>query len=320
MQPKTPLLDMEIVAAALVAEEEEDRIETIVAEEGEGAGDKVVPAIGRAPPVKTIVSQVETLVPGVEHLKAEEDHPEGEVVVEEEVVMILEIAIAVREGIIIMIVGVAVVEVDIESDTDAVYTHTQTYRHHGSQSGLNPVVLECKSATKDPSITSTLLNDPNNTPAWIAAPRATAAPGSTEVDGSTPVRVCINLRMLGNRVIWPTRATFVILRGGGAHLSLFFSSSLSDLCSGRTDSDLYPGKHRRGEIPDHQHHGPQVGTHLHHPGPFRRRPVRSLPALLRHQLRRGLLGMDAHPLHLYHPGGELRVPQKTRQRARGTDL
>ncbi len=57
--------------------------------------------------------------------------------------------------------------------------------------------------------------------------------------------------------------------------------------------------------------GPQMGVHLHYPCHFRRSLLCLIPAILCHQLRRGILGLDGNSLQLHHPGCGIRVPVKT---------
>ncbi len=74
------------------------------------------------------------------------------------------------------------------------------------------------------------------------------------------------------------------------------------------------------EEPRHQLARAQMGTDVHHAGALRRCPVRRLSQVLFDELRRRLLGLDSHPLHLRRAGGQLRISQEARQPAGREDL
>ena len=59
-----------------------------------------------------------------------------------------------------------------------------------------------------------------------------------------------------------------------------------------------------------------MGTHVHDPRSIRRGVLRVVPPVLCHEFRRGILGMDDHPVLLRYPGRIVRVPHESRQPAR----
>ena len=62
---------------------------------------------------------------------------------------------------------------------------------------------------------------------------------------------------------------------------------------------------------DRQFAGPQMGTHVHYAGNFRRRVFRLVPAFLLDQFRRGVLRLDADSAGLRPTSRFVRIPAKT---------
>ena len=92
------------------------------------------------------------------------------------------------------------------------------------------------------------------------------------------------------------------------HLAARGAAGLPAVRTGRTSDALHDRTHRNGTQPDRQLAGTEMGTHVHDARHVRRSLLRVVPALLQHELRRGLLRLDADPARIRHSGRLVRVP------------
>ena len=88
-------------------------------------------------------------------------------------------------------------------------------------------------------------------------------------------------------------------------------AGLPALRAGRPKPALHHRTYGTRTQPDRQFAGPQMGTHVHYAGNFRRRVFRLVPAFLLDQFRRGVLRLDADSAGLRPTSRFVRIPAKT---------